>query len=145
MIPLTRTTSFCAKVTEFRGLVSASAYGVGTDACVARPPALNSCMAKPQDPFRRLLWLASDRLFADPIDLSVDLDADPQGTLHRLSSNPQEFARLAPHLTDTDRLERHQQLITAARAYIVQTRKLTADAIDQLELGLEAAETGEVS
>ncbi|MCB1503382.1 MAG: hypothetical protein KDJ47_00245 [Hyphomicrobiaceae bacterium] len=102
-------------------------------------------MAKPQDPFRRLLWLASDRLFTDPIDLAVDLDADPQGTLYRLSSNPQEFARLAPHLTDTDRLERHQQLITAARAYILQTRKLTADAIDQLELGLEAAETGEVS
>lgn len=102
-------------------------------------------MAKPQDPFRRLLWLASDRLFTESIDLAVDLDADPHGTLHRLSSTPQAFARLAPHLTDSERLERHQQLITAARAYIVHKRKLTADAIDQLELGLEPVEVEEGS
>ena len=69
----------------------------------------------------------------------------PQGTLHRLSSNPHGFAPPYPHLTDAERLERHQQLITAARAYIVHTRKLTADAVDLLELGLEPVEAEEGS
>ena len=46
---------------------------------LARLPALDFSMAKLQDPFRRLLWLASDRFFTDPIDLAVDLDNDPPG------------------------------------------------------------------
>lgn len=93
-------------------------------------------MAKSQDPFRTVLWQASDRLFVQPFDLAIDLDTDPQGTLYRLSTAPEAFAPIKPALTDADRLHRHQQLLTAAKAYIVAVRKLTADAVDQGELPL---------
>lgn len=93
-------------------------------------------MPKPQDHFAKLLWHASDRLFVSATDLTPDLDNDPQGTLYRLSRHPGEFGEVKPVLPPAERLNRHQQLITAAKAYLVHTRKMDADAVEQLGLGL---------
>ena len=96
-------------------------------------------MAKPHDPFAKLLWHASDRLFVSATDLTRDLDKDPQGTLSRLSTTPSDFGEVKPVLPATERLTRHQHLLTAAKAYLVNTRKMDADAVEQLELGLPSA------
>lgn len=96
-------------------------------------------MSKVQDPFVFVLWQATDRFFAQPMDLVPDLTQDPQGTLYKLSSTPEVFGNLDPSLTPERRQERLQQLLDAARAYIVNSRKPIADAVDQGELPLTDA------
>lgn len=93
-------------------------------------------MPRPHDPFRALLWQASDRFFVDPCDLCPDLDANPHDTLMRLSATPEDFGTIKPALTDTRRQRLRQQLVTAARTYIEHHRKSSADAVDQPDLPL---------
>ncbi|MCP5404696.1 MAG: hypothetical protein H6922_00505 [Pseudomonadaceae bacterium] len=75
-------------------------------------------------------------MFVSATDLTGDLDKDPLGTLYRLSSTPSDFGEVKPVLPPAERLTRHQQLLTAAKAYLVHTRKMDADVLEQLDLGL---------
>ena len=93
-------------------------------------------MGTSTDPFAKLLWHASDRFYLDAVDLTAALKDDPQGTLYRLCHDPACFGKIKPALPAHNRLTSHQQLITAAKAYLVHSRKMTADAVDQLELVL---------
>lgn len=99
-----------------------------------------AAVAKPQDPFRLVLWHASDRLFAHATDLSPHLDADPQGTLQKLSVDPSAFGEIRSALTPAFYQVALQRVLTAARAYIVNTRKPVAEAVQQGELDLGLTE-----
>lgn len=93
-------------------------------------------MSQAPCPFRSVLWQATDRLFLTPVDLTPDLDRDPQRTLYALSAEPESFGTIKPALDLKERQHRLAQLLTAARAYVVNKRKPEADAVDQGELPL---------
>lgn len=94
-------------------------------------------VSDPNMPFRRVLWLASDKLYLHHVDLSVPLDSDPQGTLFAISASPTTFGDIRPALGVAQLQTAHQRLITAAKAYIVHARKHAAHAVDQGELALD--------
>lgn len=93
-------------------------------------------MTQSHNPFVLVLWHATDRFYTQPTDLIPDLNNDPHGTLYKLSVQPQAFGQPKLALTLEHRRLRHQQLLDAAKAYVVNTRKPTADAVDQGELPL---------
>lgn len=96
-------------------------------------------VSDPNAPFRRVLWMATDRLFVRSMDLSTQLDTDPQGILYQLSSAPHQFGELRA-LNASMLRKAHENLITAARAYIVHARKMNVPD-EQPELPLPGSES----
>jgi hypothetical protein len=78
---------------------------------------------KRADTFVKVLNQAADRLYLRPVWLVDDLDRDPIGTLHTLSSTPEAFGEIKPCHDAQARQVRLQDLLTAARAYINAGRK----------------------
>jgi len=79
-------------------------------------------MAKPIDPFKQLVWHATDRLYSPTTDITIDLDNDPLGTIQRLITEPEAFGRLQ-HLSPLQKQHWLNQLVTVARAYVLNKRK----------------------
>lgn len=94
-----------------------------------------------EDPFRVVVRLACERVFVTPPDVCAMLDADPSWVMFRLSTDLESFAEVHGVVGTEEARLNHQHLLTAARAYVVATRKLTASAVDQGELPLPLDET----
>ena len=82
------------------------------------------------------MHLAAARLYEGRFVLVRALLKDPARTLHRLSTEPSTFGIVREGLTGERRREAVQNLITAAKAYIVARRKKTTHAVHQADLGI---------
>ena len=81
------------------------------------------------NPFERVLQLAAERVFSPPPNLAVPLTADPSITLYLLSQQPENFGRLIDCADNKRRRKNLENLLTAARAYVVARRKPVAHAV----------------
>lgn len=80
-------------------------------------------MAKAIDPFKQLIWHATDRLYSPRTDITIDLDADPIGTIQGLITQPERFGTLRA-VNGENRRQLINELVTLARAYVLNKRKL---------------------
>lgn len=85
--------------------------------------------------FARVLALALDRLFVTPPAIEVGLLSAPSDTLFQLSHAPEAFGELR-NLAPTQRSTAVMDLLTAARAFVVATRRSRAGDSSQLNLPL---------
>ncbi len=88
------------------------------------------------NPFAKVLRHASDRFFLERLWLGDELVRDPSATLHLLSTRPETFGSPKPCHDTKARQDKLNQLLTAARAFVVAERKAEAHAVHQGELPL---------
>lgn len=87
------------------------------------------------DAFAHVLALALSRVFVDAPAISDLLLAKPSDTLHALSRSPGTFGTLRVTSRDQDR-DNLIALLTAARAFVVASRRASYDLTLQLDLPL---------
>jgi hypothetical protein len=80
--------------------------------------------------------LAAARLYDGRFAIVRSLLKDPAHTLYRLSTEPSEFGKVRAELKGEKHRAAVQDLITAAKAYLVSRRRNATHAVDQGELGL---------
>lgn len=90
----------------------------------------------PDCPFFLVLRHAADRFYTAHQSLASALDRDAAAALHRLSVAPECFGTIRTFHGVEHRRKAHQDVLTAARAYIVGRRKAEAHKVEQGELPL---------
>ena len=93
-------------------------------------------MKRPFNPFTSLLTRATDRLYAEPVNLADLLVRDPLVSLHLISRNPEHFGDVQPFGDTELRRQRISDLLDMARIYLSHERKMKTDLSRQGELAL---------